>query len=132
MTKKQKELAARVDGYLTKWMPRMHLDNWLVVLKVLDMPGSITIAQIDWTPNYKTAYMVVNSKVENADIELTDTMLEHRVVHELCHLLTAPIGDVLRRELSEDGHTYSDFMDATESVTEHLVWIVEKRFASTS
>ena len=130
MTKKQKEIATKVNSYLTKWMPIMHLDNWMVVLRVVDIPGSSTIADIDWSPNYKTAYMTVNAKVENADVELTDTMLEHRIVHELCHLLTAPISDIMRRELSEEGHTYSDYMDAAESVTEHLVWIVEKRFAS--
>ena len=130
MTKKQKEIATKVNSYLTKWMPIMHLDNWMVVLRVVDIPGSSTIADIDWPSNYKTAYMTVNAKVENADVELTDTMLEHRIVHELCHLLTAPISDIMRRELSEEGHTYSDYMDAAESVTEHLVWIVEKRFAS--
>ena len=86
---------------------------------------------VAWAPNYQKVLMSVNYEVQQPQYEFSDTTIESNVVHELVHLLLAPIRNLMYIEFEEDGQMWQRFSNAQEEAVENLTAIIVRaKYAS--
>lgn len=119
---------ARVKEYLYDWGNFLGLmSQWEVRLRWVDKPemreGKVgAAASVHWEPGYKTATIYL---LENEFREVDDYTAEAYVLHELLHLVYAPLADTLGHYVGVDT-VVSETMafeeeSLVDSLTNHLL-----------
>ena len=116
----EEDLERRASDIISVWGDRLMLHNWDLTLVVGPTADSDHLANITWTPYYKSARLVVNSKHGLGDAAYQDGQLERTLVHELCHLLLAPYTDVYDSELNAEGVLFKLFHRGEEAAVENM------------
>lgn len=86
--------------------------------------------KVDWVPSYRTATISVNHELGEDYRE--PEMLERIVVHELCHLVLAPMTDYIEQELNENGQFFTQFNRNEELMAEKLAKMFMEMDVSTT
>lgn len=115
------------QALVAKWQPLLGLQNWLVIVDTDSEKLEESIATIHWQPFYRKALLKIflrpdPSRWQNA-AQLTGELLERHIVHELVHLLTAPIHDLMDSELNT-GLLWKLFDRAEETVIDELTQVI--------
>lgn len=108
---------------VSKWKPILGLQNWIILVAGTEEPHAPYSMMVHWEPHYKTATLTVNFNVPQPEIDF-GTILEEIIVHELCHIVLAPIRDVIEDEIGAEGVLGKILDNANESLTEDLASIV--------
>lgn len=94
---------ARLQPFLDKWTPILSLTDWDITWQFVDslVGGEGALARVTPVLPYKRAHIrFVREAVDNAGVPIE---AETFIVHELCHLITAPLWQVIGDELGEGG-----------------------------
>ncbi len=115
----------RVIRYLQKWQGILGLDGWqLCTLFVPTQPADQPdlSMRVEWPTYYKSA----DIKIFPHNRENHDTVVERTVVHELCHLIFAPVDDVLHTMIGCDSEVNKRYSDQLEGCVDHLAVMLHK------
>lgn len=116
ITKKQRKFVCDV---ITKWRPRLFLNQWTFDIEYFEEDDSSLGLKIDMKTEYKNAVISINVEdlFEHVD---NDNKREELIVHELCHCIIQPLVWVACE--SADGRQVSqrEIDWFKESVTQHV------------
>jgi len=121
------ELTDTITDHVYTWLGRLGLDKeWQVCVHVNDgkmSNDSPTIdAECDWPPNYRNAEMRFRPVMNH----LHHT--EQAALHEVCHLYTADLHDVIVRKLGQ-GEATSAILDEYEQLVDKLSILLLHHYA---
>lgn len=81
-----------------------------------DPAGPVAI-QIDWRRHYKKATLSFNG--ESMD-RWTSEEMEEYVLHELVHLIFAPLDDALKEDVGDSSYVYNRYHDLREGIVDQV------------
>ena len=117
----QKRREQEVHGYVSTWAPRLLLDSWDVFPSVCEGDKSETsLADITCNTRYHEAHMSAYPLLWESPVDYDRDYREGTIVHELAHVVVAPLADVTEKLLAGKLVTADQFNDALEQVTEHI------------
>lgn len=117
MTKKE----ARIEKLLSRWKPRLMLDNWAILIEYADAnkpatDAGTTLAEIVVNPTYTeariTIYPVFFTEPYGQQVS--------SLVHELCHLHTHKLQTILNTLVKHKLMTAKAATETHEAFTEQL------------
>lgn len=119
--KQKKEYADTVGKLVTKWVDILGLAHWQIGIYAEDCgDDDVRAFSVGWMPGYRQVVFTVNTSVDFVEFNLRPEIVEHRVVHELVHLLMAPVRDLFHTELEAGGSLWPRFTQANEESTEAI------------
>lgn len=120
------EYRAALERYVVKWQPLLGLQNWhIAVVVTKDVLSNNVLADIAWTPHYRHATMGSSIKhVTFHEIDFAEEHIERTAVHELCHLLLAPIRDVIHNQFDGESFGWLAFKGRQETVVDELTNLI--------
>lgn len=94
--------------------------TWSIVVDVDDLDGG-SAAQVKWNKHYKKATIVFDRK----NLRTASAMVvEAYTLHELLHLVFAPLDDAVKEHIGENSRVFWAYADQREGVVDvvsHLV-----------
>ena len=116
----------RVRRFIEPWADALGLSqSWSIVVGLHDDEDAEAGAGggwAHWPTNYKKATISFDRKTVDA---AQDDHLEQYAVHELVHLVIAPLDDVMKNQIGNTGALWTAYRDAregiTDSITRHLL-----------
>lgn len=107
-----------VTGFLQLWRGRGIAAEWMIIPTALEV-GDQYVLRSEWTAGYQNAWIYVNT--EDEIVRTGGARLNYMVLHELVHLMLAPVEDVIDTELNQKGGSlHGRFSLAVETVTDRV------------
>ncbi len=95
---KATKVVSEAEGYVAHWQEVLGLQNWRIVIDATDNRSSTSIAITCWAANYRRAEITINLSVNEKYFR--EENLSRSMLHELLHLIFAPLGDVAADEIT--------------------------------
>lgn len=98
--------------------------QWALCIALRDnKPDETHVAECLWPVLYKKATIVF----DRAQIRsMTDTEIIQTIVHEMLHLVIAPLDDMMREETGRNSYVFMHYSDLREGVTDAITNIMLK------
>lgn len=113
---------SEVADEIRMWQSRGLGSGWLLEVIEDPDPGDAA-AWTTWADGYRWGKIVVNLK-DGAFAH--PQMWRHVVIHELCHLVTAPLVDLLQANLNKNGPLYHEIGRNFETVVDSFANIIQE------
>jgi hypothetical protein len=127
----QKARREEVARHIATWQSRLLLDHWdvLPALAAANKEGNdSTFADIASRNRYREARMTVYPFLWESPDGADPAYREATIVHELSHVIAAPLEDVVDSLLAGKLVTKEQYADALEQVTEHIAKVVVRAY----
>ena len=114
----------RINSWINRWKEPLFLQGWEFDLKFedKDSENENTEAEIAADSKYSEAVITIYKPF----FEQNSLHQEKTIVHELCHILTHELGDLVGRTMNGKLITQEEFVNTDERTTQKLCNIVYK------
>jgi hypothetical protein len=122
---KAAKVVSEAEGYVAHWQEVLGLQNWRIIVTA-EKAGSGSIAECIHPSHYRKARITIDLTPKNSwnlKAQLTGKLLEQTMLHELIHLLLAPVRDFWDDELS-GGSIWKQYANAQETVVDELTSVM--------
>ena len=135
--KSDEEILGEAKRLVSEWQWKLGLTGWHIRVVISGEAGEGgTLAEVDWDHYYRKAQLTVyGAEYREQTIKAPKEAviyLEHCVIHELMHLLLAPIKEALSVELFVQGPLYQAMKRAIEGVCDQLATSIQRGFGRRS
>lgn len=124
MSKKDDELIAVAERF-SKWQRLLSLQNWYIAVKRGAGLADWVNIEGRWPHNYRHVEFFVGNSFFAMDEEGKDQC----IIHELVHLMVAPITDFINNEFADDGVIVGHYRHVEESVVDQIATSIQKLYA---
>lgn len=110
-----------------KWEKRLGLAQWTVSYYVYGGSMAGGAAETRWHDNYQDAGIAIDQKWLDFDTT-TDEDIEINLVHELCHLLFAPMDDEMASMFGLESTVYGMYAAKREGMCDVIAKLIVDRY----
>ena len=127
MTMTREGIKLRIEAHIEKWQALLGLSAWRILILWDESSDNTSCMQVNWPKHYRKATLSITPSFETATdealnaAEWDEPSLENNVIHELLHLVFAPLRDVIRENCGQYSSLLYQHHDINETVIDSLV-----------